>query len=57
MYNAFNMGVGMVLAVPQEQAEQALSILHDAGEPDADVMGCVQQGDTGVSFGTVSLPV
>ena len=57
MYNTFNMGVGMVLAVPQEQAEQALSILHDAGEPDADVMGCVQQGDTGVSFGTVSLPV
>ena len=57
MYNTFNMGVGMVLAVPQEQAEQALSILHDSGEPDADVMGCVQQGDTGVSFGTVSLPV
>ncbi|MEY8419092.1 phosphoribosylformylglycinamidine cyclo-ligase [Oscillospiraceae bacterium 44-5] len=57
MYNTFNMGVGMVLAVPQEQAEQALTILHDAGEPDADVMGCVQQGDTGVSFGTVSLPV
>ena len=57
MYNTFNMGVGMVLAVPQEQAEQALTILHDAGEPDAAVMGCVQQGDTGVSFGTVSLPV
>ena len=57
MYNTFNMGVGMVLAVPQEQAEQALTILHDAGEPDADVMGCVQQGDTGVSFGTVSIPV
>ncbi|WP_251319658.1 phosphoribosylformylglycinamidine cyclo-ligase [Flintibacter muris] len=57
MYNTFNMGVGMVLAVPQDQTEKALSILHDAGEPDAAMMGCVQQGDAGVSFGTASVPV
>ena len=57
MYNTFNMGVGMVLAVPADQTDKALSILHAAGETDAAVMGCVQTGDKGVSFGTVSIPV
>ena len=57
MYNTFNMGLGMVLAVPREQAEQALTILHTAGETDAAEVGCVQTGDRGVSFGTVSIPV
>ena len=57
MYNTFNMGLGMVLAVPAEQAEQALTILHAAGETDAAEVGCVQTGDRGVSFGTVSIPV
>ena len=32
MYNTFNMGIGMVLAVPAAQAEQALSLLADSGE-------------------------
>ena len=57
MYNTFNMGIGMVLAVPADQTDKALSILHAAGETDAAVMGCVQTGDRGVSFGTVSIPV
>ena len=35
MYNTFNMGLGMVLAVPPEQAEKALELLAAAGEPDA----------------------
>ena len=57
MYNTFNMGLGMVLAVPADQTDKALSILHAAGETDAEVVGCVQPGDKGVSFGTVSIPV
>ena len=57
MYNTFNMGLGMVLAVPADQAEQALTILHAAGETDAAEVGCVQTGDRGVSFGTASIPV
>ena len=57
MYNTFNMGLGMVLAVPADQTDKALSILHTAGETDAAEVGCVQAGDKGVSFGTVSIPV
>ena len=41
MYNTFNMGLGMVLAVPQEQAEQALALLAAAGESDAVCVGTV----------------
>ena len=41
MYNTFNMGLGMVLAVPQEQAEQALTLLAAAGESDAVCVGAV----------------
>ncbi|MCI9579709.1 MAG: phosphoribosylformylglycinamidine cyclo-ligase, partial [Oscillibacter sp.] len=38
MYNTFNMGLGMVLAVPAEEADRALELLHAAGEPDAAVV-------------------
>ena len=57
MYNTFNMGLGMVLAVPQDQAEQALAILHNAGETDAAVVGDVASGDAGVAFCEVCPPV
>ncbi|WP_404399530.1 phosphoribosylformylglycinamidine cyclo-ligase [Idiomarina seosinensis] len=32
MYRTFNCGVGMVIVVPQEKAEQAVQLLSDAGE-------------------------
>jgi len=32
MYTTFNMGVGMVLVVPVEQAEQALALANEQGE-------------------------
>ena len=57
MYNTFNMGLGMVLAVPQDQAEQALAILHGAGETDAAEVGVVASGDAGVAFCEVCPPV
>ena len=57
MYNTFNMGLGMVLAVPQGQAEQALAILHSAGEADAAEVGVVASGDAGVAFCEVCPPV
>ena len=57
MYNTFNMGLGMVLAVPQDQAEQALAILHNAGETDSAVVGHVASGDAGVAFCEVCPPV
>ncbi|MCI8552506.1 MAG: phosphoribosylformylglycinamidine cyclo-ligase [Lawsonibacter sp.] len=57
MYNTFNMGLGMVLAVPQDQTEQALTILHNAGETDAAVVGNVSPGDAGIAFCEVCPPV
>ena len=47
MYNTFNMGIGMVLAVPAAQAGEALSLLKDAGE-DAYRIGTVVPGGQGV---------
>lgn len=44
MYNTFNMGVGMVLAVPPEQTTQAISILRE-NKQDAFVLGQVMEGD------------
>jgi phosphoribosylformylglycinamidine cyclo-ligase len=32
MFHAFNMGVGLVMAVPQEKAQTALDIIHSSGE-------------------------
>lgn len=47
MYNTFNMGVGMCIAVAKEQADAALAALKEAGEA-AFVMGEVISGEEGV---------
>ena len=47
MYNTFNMGVGMILALPAAQAQQALDILSAAGET-AYQIGEVVSGEDGV---------
>ena len=47
MYNTFNMGIGMILALPAAQADQALSLLQAAGEQ-AYRIGEVVTGDEGV---------
>ena len=57
MYNTFNMGLGMVLVVPADQADRALSLLRAAGETDAAEVGVVAQGDRGVLFCEVCPPV
>lgn len=51
MYNTFNMGLGMVLAVPAAQAELALELLAAAGETDAACVGFVTKDPRGVTFG------
>ena len=50
MYNTFNMGLGMVLAVPEDQEQKALDILRAAGE-DANTIGVVGKGRHGVVIG------
>lgn len=51
MYNTFNMGLGMVLAVPAAQAERTLALLAAAGETDAACVGFVTKDPRGVTFG------
>ena len=43
MYNIFNMGIGMVIALPQEQADQAVRMLNEKGEK-AQIIGKVIEG-------------
>jgi phosphoribosylformylglycinamidine cyclo-ligase len=43
MYNTFNMGIGMVLALPEHECEKALSAVGRAGEH-AYVIGKVEEG-------------
>ena len=49
MYNTFNMGTGMVLAVRPEVAEQAVSVINSAGES-AFICGQVIQGEKGIDL-------
>lgn len=49
MFNTFNMGVGMVIAVAKEDADKALEVLAANGE-DAVVLGEVISGNDGVVF-------
>ncbi len=43
MFNTYNMGVGMSIVVPAEEAELALSILREQGE-DAYIIGSIEEG-------------
>ena len=47
MFNTFNMGVGLCMAVSTETADAAIKALNDAGEQ-AFVLGEVVEGDEGV---------
>jgi phosphoribosylformylglycinamidine cyclo-ligase len=49
MYNTFNMGVGMVVCVAKEDADKALELLHQNGEPGAYLLGQLVAGE-GVSL-------
>ena len=49
MYNTFNMGVGLILAVPKDEVGLAKGILCRAGER-AYIIGSVVKGDAGVEL-------
>ena len=49
MYNTFNMGTGLVIAVDKEKAEEAVTILNNAGEKAA-IIGEIKAGEMGVEL-------
>ena len=49
MYNTFNMGLGMVVAVDAADVEQTMAAIKSAGEQ-AYVVGRIEQGDKGVAL-------
>jgi phosphoribosylformylglycinamidine cyclo-ligase len=48
MYNTYNMGIGMMIAVDSSQADKTVSLLQAAGET-AYVIGEVKSGEKGVT--------
>ena len=49
MYNTFNMGIGMIMAVPADEADKAMAALAEAGEK-AYIIGKVVKGADGVEL-------
>ncbi len=50
MLRTFNMGIGMCVVVPADQADRALEILHGMGES-ASIIGRMEPGDGQVIYG------
>ena len=48
MYNTYNMGLGMVLAIDPADVDKTIAALEAAGEK-AYVVGHVEQGEKGVT--------
>lgn len=49
MFNTFNMGIGMVVALPKDQAQKALDLLNQK-EEEAFIIGELVSGDKGVTI-------
>ena len=49
MYNTYNMGLGMIVAVDQEDVEKTVAAIKAAGE-DAYVVGHIEAGEKGVTL-------
>ena len=49
MYNTFNMGIGMVLAVDPEDADRAMAAIRTTGDQPY-VIGWIVSGETGVEL-------
>ena len=49
MYNAFNMGIGMVVAVDEKDVDATIKAMKEAGD-EAFVVGYVEAGEKGVTL-------
>jgi phosphoribosylformylglycinamidine cyclo-ligase len=50
MFRAFNMGIGMIVACDARYASEVLSMLRDAGEPGAQIVGGLVEGERVVEY-------
>ncbi len=50
MFNTYNMGVGMTMTVAKADADRALAILRENGEPGAYILGEIVAGEKGVTL-------
>ena len=48
--NTFNMGIGMAVALPADQAQAAIDFINDETDDEALLIGEIVPGDKGVSF-------
>ena len=49
MYNTFNMGVGMIMAVAKDDADKALALIAEAGQQ-AYIIGECKEGEKGITL-------
>lgn len=49
MYNTYNMGIGMLIAVDKENTDKAIELLTEAGETPY-IVGEIKEGDKGVTL-------
>lgn len=49
MYNTYNMGIGMILAVDSADADKTMEALKAAGE-ECYVVGCIEAGEKGITL-------
>ena len=50
MFRTFNMGIGLIVVCGREDADRALQVLSDAGEPGAQLVGYVSEGERRVRY-------
>ncbi|MCI8536178.1 MAG: phosphoribosylformylglycinamidine cyclo-ligase [Hungatella sp.] len=49
MYNTYNMGIGMIVAVSKEETEKAMAAIRQAGEVPY-IIGTIEEGEKGVDL-------
>ena len=49
MYNTYNMGLGMIIAVAPEDVEKAMAAIREAGDTPY-VVGRIEEGEKGVTL-------
>lgn len=49
MFNTFNMGIGMIAAVPADMAQKGVELLNEMGEK-AYIIGSIEEGEKGIEL-------